>query len=281
MPLHIAITRVLLLCLAATASAVNLMVVFNFPPPLVQATETRFEPGENVKIRWTSTHPWISLELYQVSSDDGAWTMAPLLSQSQIHKKRRSTHAPHRSANYSCTANTSNATTFYIWTAHELPGMNREDPFHLRLFNVQDPNCRHCHSNSSDFVIIDPSAVGGHSFKLGVGLGLGLGVPVLVTLTVLATWLWVRKRKRRAQDNGSQSGEPLVDWKGLHPSVSPCSGSGNGKTGGTLEADPDLAKVEMEGRDVIELPVEAVRCEAPGQPTIEDRVELEGNPTQA
>lgn len=149
--------------------------------------------------------------------------------------------------------------------------MSREDAFHLRLFNANDPNCRHCHSNSSDLFIIDSSAAAGRSLKLGVGLGLGLGIPILVALTAFATWLWVRRRNSM-QNVGSQSGEPLVDWKGVHPTVLPCDGSLPSKQRReALEADPNLSKVEIQSTEVVELPVEAVPVEAPTQHSMGER----------
>lgn len=79
--LNTAIVWIVLLGLNMAAAAENPLVVMNFPPPLIQNTKTRFEPGEDVKFRWTSTYPWISLELYQVTPDRGEWAMVPLLSQ--------------------------------------------------------------------------------------------------------------------------------------------------------------------------------------------------------
>lgn len=75
-----AIAWAILLGLSALASAANPLVVMDFPPPLLQNTKTRFELGEDVKFRWTSTIESISLELYQVRSNPGEWAMIPLLS---------------------------------------------------------------------------------------------------------------------------------------------------------------------------------------------------------
>lgn len=56
-----------------------------------------FDPGENVLFNWTSTFPWISLELYQGPRPDGHWVMVPLLSMliptSSLHCLRL--HANH------------------------------------------------------------------------------------------------------------------------------------------------------------------------------------------
>lgn len=156
--------------------------------------------------------------------------------------------------------------------------MSLEDPFHLRLFNADDPDCRHCHSNSSDFSIIESLAAKEHNLRLGVGLGVGLGMPILVGLTVLATWLWARKRRCIARDNGSQTGEPLVEWKGDKTSVPHCEGLGPKEhRREVLEADASLAKVEIQGRDLVELPVDAISVEAPIRSAMEERAELEGD----
>lgn len=84
------------------------------------------------------------------------------------------------------------------------------------------------------------------------------------------------------QNIGSQLGEPLVDWKGVHPTVLPYDGSIPSKQRReALEADPNQSKVEIQSTEVVELPVEAVPVEAPTQPAMGVRVELVGDPKGA
>lgn len=176
-------------------------------------------------------------------------------------------------------ANATNATLFYPWTASNLPGMSYDDPFHLYVFNPDKTDCPRCHSNSSAFDIIKPSVTAGRPFKLGLGLGLGLGVPLLILLTGLAIWPCVRRRRRGKVEQGggdgggSQSGEPLVGWKGPQTNVS----SAERVRPHFGEADPSLAKNEVHGQSVVEMPGRNVPVEAPEEPARVERVELEGD----
>lgn len=187
----------------------------------------------------------------------------------------------------------SNSTTFYDWDARVLPGMSRDDSFHLRLFNPNGADCNRCHSNSSLFEIRqDPatttsssasdtptsiptsdastSLTDSHAFKLGLGLGLGLGIPLVVLLTSLATWACVRRRKRRRiEESASQSGEPLVDWKGAQPHESAAEGHTDRKQ------EDKAQKAEVRGRNIVEMSGTSEPSEAPAGNVEFERAELE------
>lgn len=195
-------------------------------------------------------------------------------------------------------ANVSNSTTFYDWDARVLPGMSRDDSFHLRLFNPNGADCNRCHSNSSLFEIrqtgttttsssasdtptsiptsdtsdSSTSLTDTHAFKLGLGLGLGLGIPLLVLLTSLATWAYVRRRKRkRIGENASQTGEPLVDWKeaSAHTQATTAETHSDSKQG-------DMAqKAEVEGTNIVEMSGKSEPIEAPTSNVEVERAELE------
>lgn len=143
--------------------------------------------------------------------------------------------------------------------------MNRGIPFHLHLFNAEDPECPRCHSNSSLFEIAQPgldnsgnpaassgSEVTSSRSKLPLGLGLGLGLPLLALLVGFGVWTYMRSRKHAREDGGSQTAVPLV-------------------AGYPVQVD---VKGEMQGRELVELSTLENVAEAPA--TVE-RAELEGD----
>lgn len=145
--------------------------------------------------------------------------------------------------------------------------MNRGIPFHLHLFNAEDPECPRCHSNSSLFEIAQPgsdsssgsatssgSEVASSRSNLPFGLGLGLGLPLLVLLVGSAVWMYSRRQKR-AREGDRQTTVPLVD----------------SKAAGLVQED---VKAEMQGREVVELSTLENVAEAP---TVVERVELEAD----
>lgn len=148
--------------------------------------------------------------------------------------------------------------------------MSRGIPFHLHLYNAEDPTCGSCHSNSSLFEIAQPGSEGSDSSgsevpssssKLPLGLGLGLGLPLLVLITGIATWAFMRRKRKVRGDEVSQRAVPLVDHKGAY--------SGR-----------EDVKAEMQGQDVIELSNLGHVVEAP--PSMNrNRVELEGSEVHA
>lgn len=168
--------------------------------------------------------------------------------------------------------------------------MGRSDPFHLRLFYPDNPECNRCHSNSSEFQIVDGSATAtpapgpdsssapdsgidsdsgsssssgpgsdSSSLRLGLGLGLGLGIPLLVLTTAFTTWVCVRKRRKAREEGASQTDEPLVDWKGERRDDLAAGGEGamgdgkSGFVGEVFRAEQGMDKPEMEGKDVVEV----------------------------
>jgi hypothetical protein len=60
-------------------SAKTQSVVFTFPPPIKDATNTQFKVGQNVEFTWRSTYPTISLELWQGPDDTGRDSHVELL----------------------------------------------------------------------------------------------------------------------------------------------------------------------------------------------------------
>lgn len=58
-------------------------VAMVYPPRLRENhPKIYFQPGENVTFNWTSTFPWIALELYQGPKPNGQYAMESLLSMS-------------------------------------------------------------------------------------------------------------------------------------------------------------------------------------------------------
>ena len=149
--------------------------------------------------------------------------------------------------------------------------MNRGIPFHLHLYNAENPICATCHSNSSLFEIaqsgsegsvsLGPEASSSSSSKLPLGLGLGLGLPLLVLKTGCATWAFIRWKRKEKGGQGSQTAVPRQDNKGTH-------------------SERGDAKVEMQGQNLIELPSLGHIVEAPSS-VKRDRVELEGSEVHA
>lgn len=154
--------------------------------------------------------------------------------------------------------------------------MTPDISFHLHLFNARDPQCPHCHSNSSLFEIAQPgSGTSGDSngsgggtaptdsgthatpsqTKLPLGMGLGLGLPLLVLLTASAAWMYRRRKNKAGKDDGSQTAVPLVDRK-------------------AAESTQESGKTEMQGHDLVELSTLEPVVEAPN---IVRRAELEGD----
>lgn len=176
------------------------------------------------------------------------------------------------STNHSITtANVSNATGPSMdWTAGVLQNLDRSIPLHLYLFNAEDSQCLHCHSNSSMFEIAQAGDTTGSNStaatdsgtattpsqsKLPLGMGLGLGLPLLVLVVASAILLYRRRGKKARADGGSQTAAPLVDSEVAYLT------QGN-------------TKAELQGQEILELPVLENIVEAPA---FGDLVELEGD----
>ena len=120
----------------------------------------------------------------------------------------------------------------------------------------------------------------------GMGLGIGLGVPLLAALGALVVWPRWRRRKAKAKaeaavGGGSETGEPLVDWKGRQEQQqdSQWAGAEGGKVQSlSQEADASVAKSEVHGQHVVEMPGRMDPVEVEGKQARDgERFELEGD----
>jgi len=285
----------LLACLVGAADSDPPTVIMTYPPRAHKNEPTiYFNPTGRVQFNWTSTFPRISLELYQGPRADGLWVMYPLLSACselilsldmsclalQWNGSGRSTVYVDVTANKyrtTHTANISNTTSTFNWETRLLSPMSHDDAFHLRLFNAEGADCNRCHSNSSFFEIKQSADSGSnprpkekHALKLGLGLGLGLGIWLLISLTgLLLCCCRVRQSRRvkKREEAASQNCESLVNWNTTEPSVPPTEGWQDGTA----------TNAELGGGSLVDMSGVTRISEAPSNPAVSERVELEGD----
>ena len=155
--------------------------------------------------------------------------------------------------------------------------MSRQRPLHLYLFNPDDTSCQTCSANSSNFFIQGKGSQAdkesGDSLRLGLGLGLGLGIP-LAAGTAAAVWVLLIRRRARWENRWPEpQEEPLRAWK-QQPSPDHTEIQTTPQKMSPYQAEGNDWTLEVDSRDVTELPSEHMVVEAPRQ---HERVELDGN----
>lgn len=157
-------------------------LAFTFPPSAAASKKVTFPAGQNVGVKWTSTWELNTLQMFQ-GNGQGIMQHINLLT------------------------NVSNATTSYVWSAHNLQGLSSSNAIHLYLINAENPDCNNCHANTSSIFVQDSNKKSQKELKLGLGLGLGLGIPLVIAVTAILTWLCVRRRRSDKVEQSQEKDE--------------------------------------------------------------------------
>lgn len=116
------------------------------------------------------------------------------------------------------------------------------------------------------------------ALKIGLGVGLGVGIPLVAAIAGVSTWLCIRRRRRQqgsSQDSMLLQNNPRSGNGHIGTPFSPVPGSA-APTTGYVSSMEKKSPVESDGRDVVELPPNAVQVPVEA-PVTRERVELEGD----